>query len=305
MVRGKTQIRRIENASSRQVTFSKRRNGLLKKAFELSVLCDAEVALIVFSPTGKLYEFSSSSWIAELELQFDAHSIDYLPHLQAKQVLQFEARSIPHVLKLHLKYSTSKTIERYKRSDRKLGAGKEAADEDIMENMKEEAAAMVNRIQLMDDSKRKLLGDGLECSSLEELENTEDQLERSLSNIRARKVLSILGNLGTTEVTDRPHRGYIIRGVEQCISVLVRSVIQLYDMHNQLFKLKIEEMKEKERILVKENEELRKKTWAERNELQPVPPLSMITREAALLKDQCLDVETELFIGLPERRAIH
>ncbi|XAR63133.1 hypothetical protein NMG60_11022967 [Bertholletia excelsa] len=61
MVRGKTQMRRIENATSRQVTFSKRRNGLLKKAFELSVLCDAEVALIIFSPKGKLYEFASSS----------------------------------------------------------------------------------------------------------------------------------------------------------------------------------------------------------------------------------------------------
>ncbi|URD76606.1 SRF-type transcription factor (DNA-binding and dimerization domain) [Musa troglodytarum] len=60
MVRGKTQIRRIENAASRQVTFSKRRNGLLKKAYELSVLCDAEVALIVFSSRGKLYEFASS-----------------------------------------------------------------------------------------------------------------------------------------------------------------------------------------------------------------------------------------------------
>ncbi|RWR87859.1 agamous-like MADS-box protein AGL19 isoform X2 [Cinnamomum micranthum f. kanehirae] len=60
MVRGKTQLRRIENAASRQVTFSKRRNGLLKKAFELSVLCDVEVALMVFSPTGKLYEFASA-----------------------------------------------------------------------------------------------------------------------------------------------------------------------------------------------------------------------------------------------------
>ncbi|MCL7034925.1 hypothetical protein MKW94_015422 [Papaver nudicaule] len=61
MVRGKTEMRRIENATSRQVTFSKRRNGLLKKAFELSVLCEAEVALIIFSPRGKLYEFCSSS----------------------------------------------------------------------------------------------------------------------------------------------------------------------------------------------------------------------------------------------------
>ncbi|CAJ1949934.1 unnamed protein product, partial [Sphenostylis stenocarpa] len=62
MVRGKTQMKRIENATSRQVTFSKRRNGLLKKAFELSVLCDAEVALIIFSPRGKLYEFASSRY---------------------------------------------------------------------------------------------------------------------------------------------------------------------------------------------------------------------------------------------------
>nr|UVW83269.1 suppressor of overexpression of constans 1 [Linum usitatissimum]UVW83271.1 suppressor of overexpression of constans 1 [Linum usitatissimum]UVW83272.1 suppressor of overexpression of constans 1 [Linum usitatissimum] len=67
MARGKTQMKRIENATSRQVTFSKRRNGLLKKAFELSVLCDAEVALIIFSPRGKLYEFSSSSITKTIE----------------------------------------------------------------------------------------------------------------------------------------------------------------------------------------------------------------------------------------------
>ncbi|MBA0768698.1 hypothetical protein Gotri_017481 [Gossypium trilobum] len=59
MVRGKIQMKRIENATSRQVTFSKRRNGLLKKAYELYVLCDAEVAVIIFSHKGKLYEFSS------------------------------------------------------------------------------------------------------------------------------------------------------------------------------------------------------------------------------------------------------
>ncbi|XP_062149453.1 agamous-like MADS-box protein FUL-L isoform X1 [Alnus glutinosa] len=53
--------RRIENKISRQVTFSKRRTGLLKKAHEISVLCDAEVALIVFSTKGKLFEFSSDS----------------------------------------------------------------------------------------------------------------------------------------------------------------------------------------------------------------------------------------------------
>ncbi|PNT64543.1 hypothetical protein BRADI_4g30081v3, partial [Brachypodium distachyon] len=43
------------------VRFSKRRAGLFKKAFELAILCDAEVALLVFSPAGKLYEYASSS----------------------------------------------------------------------------------------------------------------------------------------------------------------------------------------------------------------------------------------------------
>lgn len=60
MVRQKIQIKKIDNLTARQVTFSKRRRGLFKKAQELSTLCDAEVALIVFSATGKLFEFSSS-----------------------------------------------------------------------------------------------------------------------------------------------------------------------------------------------------------------------------------------------------
>ncbi|KAF4394926.1 hypothetical protein G4B88_002803 [Cannabis sativa] len=61
MGRGKIVIRRIDNSTSRQVTFSKRRNGLLKKAKELAILCDAEVGVMIFSSTGKLYDFSSTS----------------------------------------------------------------------------------------------------------------------------------------------------------------------------------------------------------------------------------------------------
>ncbi|KAM0822520.1 hypothetical protein ACQ4PT_071446 [Festuca glaucescens] len=59
MGRGKVQLRRIENNVSRQVTFSKRRSGLLKKAHEIAVLCDADVAVIVFSAKGRLYEYST------------------------------------------------------------------------------------------------------------------------------------------------------------------------------------------------------------------------------------------------------
>lgn len=63
MAREKRRIKKIDNITARQVTFSKRRRGIFKKAGELSVLCDADVALIIFSATGKLFEFSSSRYI--------------------------------------------------------------------------------------------------------------------------------------------------------------------------------------------------------------------------------------------------
>ncbi|XP_051150905.1 floral homeotic protein DEFICIENS-like [Andrographis paniculata] len=61
MARGKIQIRRIENQTNRQVTYSKRRNGLFKKAHELTVLCDAKVSIIMISSTQKLHEYISPS----------------------------------------------------------------------------------------------------------------------------------------------------------------------------------------------------------------------------------------------------
>ncbi|KAL3372190.1 hypothetical protein AABB24_008636 [Solanum stoloniferum] len=61
MARGKIQIKKIENQTNRQVTYSKRRNGLFKKANELTVLCDAKVSIVMISSTGKLHEFISPS----------------------------------------------------------------------------------------------------------------------------------------------------------------------------------------------------------------------------------------------------
>ncbi|XP_031284273.1 agamous-like MADS-box protein AGL62 [Pistacia vera] len=53
--RQKIEIKKLENKNSLQVTFSKRRSGLFSKAMELSVLCGAEVGMVVFSPNGKIY----------------------------------------------------------------------------------------------------------------------------------------------------------------------------------------------------------------------------------------------------------
>lgn len=74
MGRGKVQLRRIENKINRQVTFSKRRGGLLKKAHEISVLCDAEVALIVFSHKGKLFEYSTDSCMDRILEKYERYS---------------------------------------------------------------------------------------------------------------------------------------------------------------------------------------------------------------------------------------
>uniref|UniRef100_A0A0E0E0W8 MADS-box domain-containing protein n=1 Tax=Oryza meridionalis TaxID=40149 RepID=A0A0E0E0W8_9ORYZ len=116
MGRGRVELKRIENKINRQVTFAKRRNGLLKKAYELSVLCDAEVALIIFSNRGKLYEFCSTQRnllgedldslgikeLESLEKQLDSslkhvrttrtkHLVDQLTELQRKEQMVSEA----------------------------------------------------------------------------------------------------------------------------------------------------------------------------------------------------------------------
>nr|QXO37014.1 MADS-box protein SOC1 [Paphiopedilum callosum] len=142
MVRGKTEMRRIENATSRQVTFSKRRNGLLKKAFELSVLCDAEIGLIVFSPRGKLFEFSSSSM--------------------------------------------QETIDRYKMHAKDMIINHGSTEANIQQ-WKQEAEGIAKNIELLEVSKRKLMGEGLVSCSVEELHELESQLEQSLSKVRGRK----------------------------------------------------------------------------------------------------------------------
>ncbi|XP_062090201.1 MADS-box protein SOC1-like isoform X2 [Humulus lupulus] len=201
MVRGKTQMRRIENATSRQVTFSKRRNGLLKKAFELSVLCDAEVALIIFSPRGKLNEFASSSMQATIE-RYRKHTKDNQTH--------------------------NKSVEQTMQ----------------LQHLKQEATVMMKKIELLEISKRKFLGEGLGSCSLEELQQVELQLEKSVTKIRARK--------------------------------------------NQVFKDQIELLKEKYGI--------KPMVQASINKNNQIKDLNNTESNPSS------DVETELFIGLPETR---
>ncbi|KAI9503723.1 hypothetical protein BX070DRAFT_191135, partial [Coemansia spiralis] len=61
MGRKKIKIQMIKDERNRQVTFLKRKAGLLKKAYELSVLCDCEIAVIIFSSQNKLVQYASTN----------------------------------------------------------------------------------------------------------------------------------------------------------------------------------------------------------------------------------------------------
>ncbi|KAK1576011.1 hypothetical protein Q3G72_010125 [Acer saccharum] len=197
-------MKRIENTTSRQVTFSKRRNGLLKKAYELSVLCDAEVAVIIFSQKGRVYEFSSS------DLQ--------------------------------------KTVERYRKNTKEVQIDMPHT-ELYTEKAKQEIGNMVKKIELLEVSQRRLLGQELGSCSIEELQEIDGQLEQSLRSIRARKA--------------------------------------------QLFNEQIEQLKAKERLLLEEN--------ARRLRLRLISSSDSPIRNF-IPSCQTSEVQTDLFIGLPEMR---
>ncbi|KAL8166128.1 hypothetical protein V2J09_007627 [Rumex salicifolius] len=71
MGRGKIEIKRIENSNNRQVTYSKRRAGIIKKAKEITVLCDAKVSLVIIGSSGKMHEFCSpNTSVPEILLKY-------------------------------------------------------------------------------------------------------------------------------------------------------------------------------------------------------------------------------------------
>ncbi|KAK3131706.1 hypothetical protein QOZ80_6AG0510190 [Eleusine coracana subsp. coracana] len=108
MGRGKVELKRIENKISRQVTFAKRRNGLLKKAYELSVLCDAEVALIIFSSRGRLFEFSTSSCMYKTLERYRSCNVSS----EASAPLESELNNYQDYLKLKTRVEFLQTTQR-------------------------------------------------------------------------------------------------------------------------------------------------------------------------------------------------
>uniref|UniRef100_A0AAU7LJC8 MADS33 n=1 Tax=Hippophae rhamnoides TaxID=193516 RepID=A0AAU7LJC8_9ROSA len=174
MGRGKIEIKKIENANSRQVTFSKRRAGLLKKAHELAVLCDAEVAVIIFSNTGKLFEFSSSG----VMIATDACFLDPVGFCSMKRTLARYNKCLE---------SPETAIIEYK--EEKLDS--------------KEVDALKDEIAKLQQKQSRLLGKDLTGLSLKELQQLEHQLSEGLLSVKERKEQLLIEQLEQSRVQEQ------------------------------------------------------------------------------------------------------
>eukprot|EP00798_Chlamydomonas_sp_ICE-L_P030087 gene30087-35049_t len=71
-------LEKIPDDQERQAVFLKRKNMLLRKAMELSVLCDCEVGLMLFNPAGSLVQYSSQPEMDQLLTKYSKACIH--PH---------------------------------------------------------------------------------------------------------------------------------------------------------------------------------------------------------------------------------
>ncbi|KAK8948314.1 MADS-box transcription factor 6 [Platanthera guangdongensis] len=188
MGRGRVELKRIENKINRQVTFSKRRNGIMKKAYELSVLCDAEIALIIFSNRGKLFEFGS-------------------PDFSAKngQVCLLLQMVHSHAM-VDIGLCITKTLERYQRCTFTPHTIDPTDHETL--NWYQELSKQKAKYESLQRSQRHLLGEDLEMLSLKELQQLERQLESSLTQARQKRTQIMMDQMDELKKKER-HLGDI------------------------------------------------------------------------------------------------
>ncbi|KAG6531553.1 hypothetical protein ZIOFF_005367 [Zingiber officinale] len=208
MGRGKIEIKRIENTTNRQVTFCKRRNGLLKKAYELSVLCDAEVALVVFSSRGRLYEYATNR-VKERTVYYTEDNVmgwllaGHQPIISWDRVITWQIRAnrileenkvCGWLLELVLTWtfiflfgcSARTTIERYKKACRDT-ANTGHASEVNAQYYQQESSKLRQQINQLQNTNRHLLGESLASMSLRDIKQLETRLEKGVTKIRSKK----------------------------------------------------------------------------------------------------------------------
>lgn len=165
------QIKKIENTTNRQVTFSKRRNGLIKKAYELSVLCDVDVALIMFSPSGRASIFSGSRSIEEIMARY----INLPEHERGRlQNQEFLERALGRMKTEAQDHHSQNHASRLNADSR-------------IEDIQQEIMRCKSHMLEMEKRLRVFEGDPSEITTLCEVEYREQILEQTLKHVRVRK----------------------------------------------------------------------------------------------------------------------
>ncbi|CAN4122602.1 unnamed protein product [Withania somnifera] len=169
MGRVKLQMKKIENTTNRQVTFSKRRNGLIKKAYELSVLCDVDVALIMFSPSGRVSTFSGNKSIEDIMARY----VNLPEHDRGR---------------LHNQEHLQRAIAKIKcETDRTYQAPSPASVDSHIEEFQQEIIRY--KTQLKDTERRLRIyeGDFCEITTVCEAQYREEILQETLKQVQTRK----------------------------------------------------------------------------------------------------------------------
>ncbi|KEH30865.1 MADS-box transcription factor [Medicago truncatula] len=191
MGRVKLEIKRIENTVNRQVTYSKRRNGLIKKAYELSILCDIDIALIMFSPSNRLNHFSGKRRIEDVLTRYinipdqerdNAVSFPELPYRSLYCILQYLLRILQQLrnendISLHMSNPGDINSE--------------------VEDLQQEVNRLQQQLQMVEEQIRKYEPDPLKMTSIAELETGEKNVVETLARVMERKEQLLNNNLSS------------------------------------------------------------------------------------------------------------
>ncbi|XP_073149078.1 agamous-like MADS-box protein AGL104 [Henckelia pumila] len=94
----KIDMKKIQDVTKCQVTFSKRRSSLIKKANEIAVCCDVDVAFVAFSPSGRISKFCSQRRIEDvLRRYIDLPTERRLTHVTNVQKKLEKLRQLDHI----------------------------------------------------------------------------------------------------------------------------------------------------------------------------------------------------------------
>nr|UBT84116.1 MADS-affecting flowering-related transcription factor 8.4 [Arabis nova subsp. iberica] len=171
MGRRKVEIKRIENKSSRQVTFCKRRNGLMEKARQLSVLCESSVAVVIVSATGKLHSFSSGDSMAKIISRYERQHADghknldlaeksrsYLSHKELLEIVQCKVEeanadnvSIDSLISLEEQFKTALSLTRARKSELMMELVKNLQEKEKV--LREENRVLASQLKKMEKTR--------------------------------------------------------------------------------------------------------------------------------------------------------